>query len=102
MINPSDIFNIIEFSFNAYDGLHEFKWPLILVAMIGYVYLGVKSITATVAAILLTFVLVGASVWAGVPDISSFMAIITVIGLACLVLAVLLKKEGVYSGYIKE
>ena len=106
MIDPSTFFNIIEFAFNAYNGFGEYKWPIILVAMIGYVYLSTKSIIAGVVAILITFALVGGTtvynIFTPVPMVSSLMAIITVIGLVSLVLAVLLKKEGFYSAFVKE
>jgi hypothetical protein len=102
-IVPADFFNIINWAMSAYDGLGEYKYPLIIVGILGYAYMATKSITLFVVAIIVTFAIFApVSLFADVPDLSMMFSLISVIGIVSLLMAVLLKKEGVISGSVKE
>ena len=102
-IVPADFFNIINWAMSAYDGLAEYKYPLIIVGILGYAYMATKSITLFIVAVLVTFAIFApVSLFADVPEISMLFSVITVVGIVSLVMAAILKKEGVISGNVKE
>jgi len=102
-IVPAEFFNIINWAMSAYDGLGEYKYPLIIVGILGYAYMATKSITLFVVAVIVTFaIFVPTGLFSGMWEISWLFSIITVIGVVSLLMTVLLKKEGVISGSVKE
>ena len=102
-IVPAEFFNIINWAMSAYDGLGEYKYPLIIVGILGYAYMATKSITLFIVAVLVTFAIFApVSLFADVPEISMLFSVITVVGIVSLVMAAILKKEGVISGSVKE
>ena len=95
---PYDIWNgltdnIIEYALSAYDGMGDMVYPILFVALIGYVFAATQSIVTTVVAIIITFASFGTVVWIweGIPQVSVFFYIVTVVGLACLVVGLILK-----------
>jgi len=52
--------------------------------------------------VIVTFAMFGTGVLAEVPEISMLFSVISVIGIASLLLAALLKKEGFISSFVKE
>jgi len=102
MIDPHDFFNIINWAVSAYDGFGVYKYPILIIGILGYVYMATKSITLFVVAVIVTFAMFGTGVLADVPEISMLMSVITVIGIASLLMAALLKKEGFMSSFVKE
>lgn len=101
-IVPSDFFNIINWAMSAYDGLGEYKYPLIIIGILGYVYMATKSITLFVVAVIVTFAFFGTGVLANVPEVSMLFSVITVVGIVSLLMAVLLKKEGYFSSFVEK
>lgn len=102
-IIPADFFNIISWAMSAYDGFGIYKYPLLILGILGYVYMATKSITLFIVAVIVTFAMFGSTnVFADVWEISWLLSIISVIGIVSLVMAVLLKKEGIWSGNVKE
>ena len=102
MIDPAHFFNIINWAMSAYDGFGVYKYPILIIGILGYVYMATKSITLFVVAVIVTFAMFGTGVLAEVPEISMLFSVISVIGIASLLLAALLKKEGFISSFVKE
>jgi hypothetical protein len=102
-IVPSDFFNIINWAMSAYDGFGVYKYPLIIIGILGYAYMATKSIALFVVAVIVTFALFSpVALFTDVPEISMLFSIITVIGIVSLLMAVLFKKEGFLSSFVKE
>jgi len=102
MIDPAHFFNIINWAMSAYDGFGVYKYPILIIGILGYVYMATKSITLFVVAVIVTFAMFGTGVLAEVPEISMLFSVISVIGIASLLLAALLKKEGFINSFVKE
>jgi hypothetical protein len=72
-------------------------WILFFGAIIGYVYLSMQSITATIVAILLVFGIFGTTAiggfFADVPIFSQFLYIITLVGLTALIGGLVMKRR---------
>jgi hypothetical protein len=102
MIDPNKFFNIINWAMSAYDGFGVYKYPLLILGILGYVYMSTKSVTLFIVAVIVTFAMFGTGVLAKVPEISMLLSVITVVGIVSLLMAVLLKKEGFLSSFVKE
>jgi len=102
-IVPADFFNIINWAMSAYDGFGVYKYPILIIGILGYVYMATKSITLFVVAVIVTFAIFApTALFSNMWEISWLFSIIAVIGIASLVMAALLKKEGIFSSNVKE
>lgn len=83
----------MDFIFSTYDTLEPWFYPLIFVAIVGYIYLGMNSIIAGVAAILAVLAVYGGTtdIFNDVPDLELFFYIIVIIGVASLIIAFVIK-----------
>ena len=86
----------IDYAMSAYDGFGVWKYPLLFFAMIGYVYGTMQSITVTIIAVLFTLGIYGATtnIFADVPDLTLFLYIVTIVGIALLITAIFIKRRG--------
>lgn len=83
---------IFDYAFSAYDKLGVWTYPMILIAIIGYVYTFTQSVTVGIAAIIITFSIYGGSIiFAGVSDATTFLYIVTLIGICALIVTLFLK-----------
>lgn len=86
---------LIDYGMSAFDPLGIWKYPLLLVAIIGYVYACTQSVTVAVVAIIITFAAYGTTtnVFAYVPDISLFLYIVTIMGITLLLVTLFIKRR---------
>ena len=85
----------IDYGMSAYDGFGVWKYPLVFIAIIGYVYATMQSITVTIVAIIFTFAIYGVTtnIFADVPDLNLFLYIVTIIGIALLITTLFIKRR---------
>lgn len=86
---------IIEYGMSAYDPLGIWKYPLIFVGVFGFIYGWMQSVTVTVVAIIFTFAIYGVTtnIFANVPDLTLFLYIITLMGIALLITVLFIKRR---------
>lgn len=101
-MNYTEIFTdpggIAGYMMQTFSGMQPYFWVMFFGGIIGYVYLSMKSLTATVVMILLTF-----GIWAGtafgtdylgaVPVFTQLLYIITLVGLVTLVATFIMKRS---------
>ena len=87
---------IVDYAMDAYSNVEPWVFPLIFIGIIGYVYAATHSVVTAVAAILITFGLYATAstmnVFGDVPDISLFMYLIALVGIASLVFTLFMRK----------
>ena len=91
----SNFSNISEYTKDAFGAVDPWFYPLIFVGIIGFLYTSMNSLTVAVVGILITFGLFGAttSVFEGVSEISMFLYIIAIVGMALLVVTFFIKRR---------
>ena len=89
------IHNFFTYCWSAYDAtLGVFKYPLLIVAIVGYVYLNTKSSTLAILTIVVAFAVFGSTgMFAGTEVLNSLLGSLTILGIAALFIALLLKKD---------
>lgn len=86
--------HFFEYSFKAYDVLGDLKYPLIILGIIGYIYLSTKSSTLAILTIIASFSIYGVSgIFNKTYELNGFLTILSIIGIASLLIAVVMKKE---------
>ena len=85
--------NFMEYALSSYDAIDPWLYPLLFVAIIGYVYAAMQSVIVTVGAIIITFAIYATTtnVFAEQYHVSMLMYIITIVGIASLIVALMLK-----------
>lgn len=88
---------IAGYMMETFSGMQPYFWVLFFGAIIGYVYLCMQSITATIIAIILVFGIFGGTAISGyfadIPLFSQFLYIIALVGLTALVGAFIMKRR---------
>jgi len=80
--------------FSGFDALGIYKYPLFIVAIVGYVFLTTRSATLASLVIIVAFAVYGTSgIFGETFTLNSLMAILTIFGIAALFLAVILKRQ---------
>lgn len=94
-LNPTYwVTHMFEEAWGSFDVLGIWKYPLVLVGIIGYVYLATKSGALTALLIIVAFAVFGGTgIFAPTQLLNSFLGTVTILGIAGLFLALLLKKE---------
>lgn len=86
-----------EYATDAFAAIDPWFYPLILFGIIGYIYTSMQSVTSAIIGILITLGLftVTTSIFAaeGVPMMTQFLYIVTLIGLTMLILSLLLRRS---------
>jgi len=86
--------HLLEYMFSAYDVFGVFKYPLLIVAIVGYVFLYTKSATLSILVILVAFSIFGATgMFAETFILNNLFAVLTIFGLVALFIAAIFKKE---------
>jgi hypothetical protein len=95
LVNPTYILtHFFEYCWSAYDVIGPMKYPLLVLGIVGYVFLYTKSATLAVVTIIVAFSIFGGTgLFAGSQVMNSFLGTITIVGIASLLLAVIIKKE---------
>lgn len=95
VLNPTYwVAHMFEEAWSAYDVLGIWKYPLVFLGIIGYTYLRTKSGALTALLIIVTFaVFVPTGIFAPTYALNSLLGTVTVLGVAGLLIALLLKKE---------
>jgi len=90
----SNFQNIFTYATDSFSKLDIWFYPLIFLAIIGWVYASVQSVTVMIVAILITFGLYATttSIFVDVPDVSLFLYIITLLGLSMLIATLFIKR----------
>jgi len=91
----SFIDGFIDYGMSAFDPLGIWKYPLVLIAVIGFIYAYTQSAIVTVVGIVITFALYGATtnIFVDVPDMTLFLYIVTLMGLTLLFTVLLIKRR---------
>jgi hypothetical protein len=93
----SDPSGIIGYLLETFTPMNPYFWVLFFVGVIGYVYLALQSITATIIVILITFGIFGGTsisgYFAAVPVINQLLYIITLFGLMLLIGTFVMKRR---------
>lgn len=88
---------LVGYLMETFAPMQPYFWILFFGGIIGYVYLAMQSLTATIIVILLVLGLFGTTTLSGyfaaVPVFSQFLYIITIVGLASLVVAFVIKRR---------
>lgn len=95
VVDPTNIVqNLFEYAFSAYDILGVYKYPLLIVAAIGFVYLSTKSATLAILTVVVAFCVFGAQgMFAQTFLLNNLLAVLSVFGIAALFLGLILKKQ---------
>jgi len=85
----------IDYGMSAYDGFGVWKYPILFLAVIGFVYATMTSIIVTIVAIIFTFAIyaVTTDIFAGVPDLNLFLYIVSIVGITLLITALFIKRR---------
>ena len=83
----------LDFGMSAYANMEPWTYPLIFVAIIGYVFMATHSIAVTIVSIFITLGIYTSTtdVFAEVPDLSLFLYIVTIVGFSLLIMFLILK-----------
>lgn len=86
---------MIDYAMSSYDPLGIWKYPAVFIGIIGFVYAATQSLVVAVVGIIFTFVIYGATttIFVDVPDVTLFLYIITVMGIALLLTALFIKRR---------
>lgn len=91
----SFIQGIFDYGMSAYDPFGIWKYPLIILGIIGFVYATMESAIVAIIAIVFSLTIYGATtdIFNDVPDINLFMYIITIVGIALLLTVLFIKNR---------
>ena len=88
---------LMGYMLETFDGMEPYFWVLFFGAIVGYVYLSMQSITATIVAILLVFGIFGTTAvggfFADVPVFNQFLYIVVLVGLTALIGGLVMKRR---------
>jgi len=86
---------MIDYAMSAYDPFGIWKYPALLLAIIGFIYASMQSAIVAIVGILFTFAIYGmtTNIFASVPDLNLFLYIITIMGIALLFTALFIKRR---------
>ena len=86
---------IAQYATDAFSVLDPWFYPIIFIGVIGYIYTCMHSVTVAVVAIIITLGLFGAttSIFAGVPEVTQLLYIISIIGITMLIVTLILKRR---------
>ena len=84
---------IRDFSMAAFSSVEPFTWPLFFIGIIGFIYAGMHSLVVAVVGILITLgTFVGTTtIFTDIPELTQFLYIISIIGIALLLAMVVIK-----------
>lgn len=84
---------IFEYSIDAYNGLEPWTYPIIFLAIIGYVFMATRSITAAIVSIFITMGIYATTtnIFVDVPDLTLFLMIVSLIGMSMLFIVLIMK-----------
>ena len=79
--------SIPEYATDAFSAIDPWFWPLVFVGVFGFLYTAMNSITVAIVGILITFGLFATTtnIFVGIPEVTQFLYIITVIGITMLI-----------------
>ena len=100
VVNPTYIVtHIFEYCWSAYDVLGPYKYPLLILGIVGYVFLYTRSATLAIVTIIAAFsIFASTGMFAGTQILNSFLGTMTILGLASLLLAFIIKKDVAQEG----
>lgn len=86
---------ILDYAMSAYSSLEPWVYPFIFVGILGFIYATMQSVTVVVVGILFTLGIyaVTTNVFADVPDVTLFLYIVSIIGIALLITALFIKRR---------
>lgn len=83
--------SIIDYGMSTYSNIEPWVYPFIFLGIIGFIYAGVKSLTAAIVGIIIIFAtFVGTGIFEETYETNLFFYIIAIVGIAMLILAALL------------
>jgi hypothetical protein len=86
--------NMFTYAWSAYESIGVYKYPIVFVAIIGYVYLATKSVMLTILAIFVTYAVYSTTtdIFNDVAPINQLLAIVSMIGVVCFIMGIVLRK----------
>jgi len=89
--------SIPDFVVAAFDAVDPWFWPLVFIGVFGYLYTAMNSVTVAIVGILITFGLFATTtnIFVGIPEITQFIYIVTVIGITMLINMLFLRRGSV-------
>ena len=90
---------IPEYAVDAFSAVDPWFYPILLVGIIGYIYGCMNSATSAIVAIIITLGIFGVTTSVfegeGIPIVTQFLYIITVVGLTLLIVNLMLHRRRV-------
>jgi len=86
---------ILDYGMETFSGMEPWTYPFIFVGIIGFVYATMKSVIVAIIGIIITFGLYATTtnIFVDMPDISLFLYIVAVVGIAMLIVALVIKRR---------
>ena len=87
--------SIPDYITSAFSAIDPWFYPLLFIGIFGFLYTAMNSITVAIVGIIITFGLfaTSTSVFSGIPEITQFIYIITIIGLTLLFTTLFLSRR---------
>lgn len=89
----SFVSDIMGYWIDGYANTEPYLFPFLFLGVIGFIYASVQSITVTVIIIIITMSLFGSSFFAGIPNMTDFLYIITLLGISLLLVTLFIKRR---------
>jgi len=87
----------VEYAVQAFQAVDPWFYPIIMVAIIGYIYTAMNSVTAAVIGIIITLGIFGATTSIfeaeGIAQMTQFLYVVTIIGISMLLLSLVTYKN---------
>ena len=85
----------LDYAMSAYSSLDPWVYPLVFVGIIGFIYATMNSVIVAIVAIFFTLGIfaVTTNVFAAVPDLTLFLYIVSIIGIAVLITTLFIKRR---------
>jgi len=89
--------SIPDYMTDAFSAIDPWFWPLVFVGIFGFLYTAMNSVTVAIVGILVTFGIFATStnVFVGIPEITQFLYIISIIGISLLITTLFLRRGSV-------
>ena len=85
----------LDYAMSAYSSLDPWVYPFIFVGVIGFIYASMNSAIVAIVGIIFTLGIfaVTTNVFAAVPDLTLFLYIVSIIGIAILITTLFIKRR---------
>ena len=85
--------DIMGYWIDGFSNTDPYLFPFLFIGIIGFIYASLNSITVAIVGILLTIGLFGSSFFAGIPDLTNLLYIVTILGISLLIVTLFIKRR---------